>query len=202
MKRLLLILVVLGVSIPASADVFIYNSKQANVSIDYDGIIWKQSKETETVYVIVEPTSSTTAGIWAIGIWKEKDKSGQTTKYAAAEEVGEVDFIQAQVGKKLIWIISAQDSNSQTLLTGQAKPTKIDDVTFTIASSLTGYGIWDESEFVNERDLGTGKITLKLNKNFTAEAHMRGLIHGGEAMVALMDYLKSEDGGGYTEATP
>jgi hypothetical protein len=197
MKKLLLILVVLALAVPAGANVFIYGSKETSASISYDWGTWEQSKESETAFVIVEPNDTdATAGLWAIEVWKEKGKDGKTYKCAAAEEVGEVDLLKAQVGKKLMWVISSEGADSRAMLTGQAKPTKIGDETVVVATSLTGTSIWDESESENERDLGTAKVALKLNAKLTLSEYA---LSGSEAMDAIMKDLVEE---GYIEADP
>jgi hypothetical protein len=189
MKRLLLILVVFAVTIPASAEVFVYNSKQSGTTISYDWGTWAQYKDTETSFVIVESTSDTTAGIWVIAVWQYKDKSGQKTKYAQAESVGEVDFIRTLIGKKTMWIISARDSNSQTMLSGQAKQIKLGSQTIIAASTLSGVSISEEAEFVNERDFSTGSMTMKLNTKLTTQYYQS---KGGDTMESILGDLVAQ----------
>ena len=201
MKKLLFVLLVLGLAVPVSADVLVYSSKQAgtNVSTE-DGFTWEQTKATETAYIIVEPFNDGTAGIWAVNLWKEKDKFGKTTKFVEADEVGDVDLIEATVGKKTMWIISSVDPNNRTMLSGAAKLTKIDTDTVLVAGSLTGISIWDEPGDAGSRDLGSGKVTLKFNKVFTVFAKENGITNGGNAMTQLVEFLVDEEG--YVLANP
>jgi hypothetical protein len=202
MKKLLFVLAILAVAVPVSARPFIlvYNMKQSNASIDYDSWSdeWLQTKGTNAAYVIVEPTGSETANIYSVNMWKEKGKDGKTYKYASAEEIGEVEFIEAEVGKKLMWAITVEDGNSRVLLMGEAKPKKIVDATYTIAVKFSGMTVWDEEDG-DDREIGSGKITLGLNSAYTNYAYEKTFT-GKEAMDELFNFLVNEQG--YIDAGP
>jgi hypothetical protein len=202
MKKLLLILVLLAIAVPVSAKglVVVYNMKQSNSNIDWDDMSqeWSQTKDTYNAYVVVEPTGSGTAKVFSIDIWNEKDKSGKTTKYASAQSVGEMDLIPAQIGKKLMWIISFEDGKNRVLLTGAAKNAKIGTSAYTFASKLAGLSIWNQGDG-GDRYIGSGKITMSLNSSYTKYAYDNTL-DGEGAMNKLLEHLVNDLG--YTESTP
>jgi hypothetical protein len=203
MKKLLLILVLLAIAVPVSAKglVVVYNMKQNNSNIDWDDMSqqWTQTKDAYNSYVVVEHIiGSNTANVFSIDIWQEKDKSGQTTKYASAQSIGEMDLIEAPVGKKLMWIISFEDGNNRVMLTGEAKSAKIGTTPYTFASKFTGLSIWNQEDGSN-RYIGSGKISLSLNAPYTKYAYDNAFT-GEQAMNALLDHLVNDLG--YTEVTP
>jgi hypothetical protein len=202
MKKLLLILVFLAIAVPVSAKrlVIVYNMKQNNSNIDWDDMSqqWSQTKDTYTSYVIVEPIGSGTAKVFSVDIWQEKE-SGKTTKYASAQSVGEMELIEAQIGKKLMWIISFEDGNNRVMLTGEAKNAKIGTTPYTFASKFAGLSIWDRNEDGGDRYVGSSNITMSLNSSYTKRAYDDNL-DGEGAMNALLNYLVTQLG--YTEDTP
>ena len=82
MKRLLLVLLVLGLSVPAIADVFVYNTKQSGVEFEYDsdanhgnGAWVYSSTSGRTGYLVVQVddiNSPDSINIWAFHTYKEE----------------------------------------------------------------------------------------------------------------------------------
>jgi hypothetical protein len=202
MKRLIMILIILAIAVPAGAKglVLVYNMKQSNANIEWDDGAkqWSQAKEAETAFVIIEPTGSNSAGVFFVSTWSEKDDTGKVKKLARAESKGEFELITAQSGKKQIWTITAEDGNNRVMVSGEAKAGKIGTSTPTFASKLSGISIWDEEDG-SDRRIGSGKITLGLNASYTNEADQKNLT-GEQAMEALIEHLVKDLG--YTESTP
>lgn len=188
MKRLLLVLLVLGLSVPAVADVFIYNLKQSGVEFeDQEGEgNWTQSsKVSYTSYAIIEVNMDgpSLVSLWSVDTWKE---SGKNYYDVNEEDVNTFKLLPAQNGTK--WILLTDG----TLLTGQVKSTKIGNQNLTIATKLTGYFIWQD---LTGGDIGAGTMSLQLNATMTKNWHA---ISGAEAKDALVAYLVSK---GYIEGT-
>jgi hypothetical protein len=170
MKKLLLILLALGFALPASADVFIYSHKSSGSGTDNNNGDWGTFKVTETAYTIIQVNFNDTnkIDIWAIGLTKANG-----IKYAALDEIGEVNFVVAPLSaaNKTVWIIGADDSNGFFMVSGQAKQKKIDiGYSPLVASSLSGPYIWDQT-IGSHRAIGIGKIAMSLNTDFTKQAH-------------------------------
>jgi hypothetical protein len=93
MKRLLLVLLVLGVSMPAGADVLVYNMKASNAEYKYnsdssDSNAWGQIKDTNTAFVIFELPGGGSTNVWAVYTYKAKDPNGKTQNYCKGENWG------------------------------------------------------------------------------------------------------------------
>jgi hypothetical protein len=192
MKRLLLVLLVLGVSVPASAEVFIYNLKQSGAEYQYDGSEWTQHKVSSTAYVVIEPNNDDAnfVNIWSIDTWKEKDEdTGRMQKYYEVQDVFTLELLQAQIGNKLMWIMPLAGDTENSLLTGQAKTKRIGTENHTIAATFTGYFIWHESDG-DYRDEGAGTMSLKLNSKMTNDWYS---LSGEGATNTIVDYLESKD---------
>jgi len=184
-------------SIPASAEVFIYNLKQSGAEYEYDGSEWTQSKVSITGYVIIEPNIDDANFVngRSVETWKEKDPNGKMQKYYEVQDMFTFEFLQAQIGKKLMWIIMpSADDTDHTLLTGEAKTRKIGTENRTIAAKLTGYAIWDETDG-DYRNVGSGTVLLQLNSKMTTDWHA---LSGEDATDAIVDYLESK---GYIESS-
>jgi hypothetical protein len=173
MKRLLLVLLVLGLSVPAIADVFVYNKKNSGVEFEYYGDSWTQSNPSSDSgqYLIIEPNyNDNTVNILEADTWKEKDEGGVTHKYYEAYEIGTLAFLQTRIGSKQMWIISGNgtgdSNNTRIIISGQPKSTKIGTDTYTVAATLNGYAIWGA---IVDEDLGGGSMSLKLNSTITKE---------------------------------
>lgn len=127
MKRLLLILLVLGLVVPVSAEVFVYNVKTKGVELDYYAdsgwTEWTEQKVTQEdgpSYVICEPNEiNHTIKVWFIDTWTWKE-DGKNVKYAQIDpwtSGKKLIFIQGipgtynkldefVPGNKTIWVIS------------------------------------------------------------------------------------------------
>ena len=202
MKKILFALLLLAVTVPAGADVLVYSMSEKGVSFLEDSPEWEMEKENIKGYIILEGgPGDDTVDMWVIATFKEKsEKDGKTYKYAAAESLGELEIITADIGKKTIWIITSGDDEEQRiLLTGDVKQTKIGSEIWTIAKKLTGDVIWDKEENPGQRDLGCVKTALSLHTKFTLYAREEGY-DGITATVELMEYLVDELD--YINATP
>jgi len=173
MKRLLLVLLVLGLSVPAIADVFVYNFKQSGVELAYnaDTDAWVQSKPGHTTYVVVQVDSNSpdSVNIWSIDTWKEKDTDEDdkpiTIKYYTVDGPSTVSFLQTPIAKKNVWIVEGTlDDSTRLMLSGQSKSTKIGTTKYIVAATLSGYSIYGS---IDEEDLVGGTISLTLNSTIT-----------------------------------
>lgn len=199
MRKLLLILLVLGMSVPAIADVFIYNSKESTAEFEYDeneqaDWEWVQYKEIDKAYVVFEPNSNDAnfVDVLSIYFWKEKNDVGVMCKYYEIGGVTTLEHIQAQIGTKLMWILPIVDAGGTNgLLSGQAKTKKIGAVDHIIAATITGSYVWRDSDG-DYRDEGTGTLSWTLNSKMTTDWHA---LSGENAKNQIVAYL---EGLGYT----
>ena len=142
MKRLLLVLLVLGLSVPAIADVFIYNMGQSGVESEQDDVgNWIQSKVIYTADVVVEVNMNDTSlvSIWSVDTWKA---NGINYYKAHESDVNTFELLLAQNGKE--WILLRVSDTEEDMLTGQVQSAKIGNQTLTIATKFTGYFIWHD----------------------------------------------------------
>ena len=164
MKQLLLVLLVLGVSMPASADVLVYNMKASNAEYKYnsDSNAWGQIKDTNTAFVIFEPPSGDSTNVWAVYTYKAKDPNGKIQNYCKGENWGTLGFEHASLSPtKAKWVISDAANGRRIILTGDVKTSKICSYksscnschdpskgtpTFDITSSFAGYSIKDRTD--------------------------------------------------------
>jgi hypothetical protein len=167
MKRLLLVLLVLGVSMPAGADVLVYNMKASNAEYKYnsdssDSNAWGQIKDTNTAFVIFELPGGGSTNVWAVYTYKAKDPNGKTQNYCKGENWGILGFEHASLSPtKAKWVISDASNGRRIILTGDVKTTNICSYksscnschdpskgtpTFDITSSFTGYSIKDRTD--------------------------------------------------------
>jgi hypothetical protein len=172
-KTFLLALLVLGLSVPAIADVFVYNAKQSGMEFGYDADTdaWIQSKSGDTTYIVIQTDSNSPGfvNICAINTWKEKDDEGVMYKYYALDGVYTISFLQTQIAKKNTWIISGTSSdehNARIMVSGQARSIKIGSGTYTAAALLNGYTTYGDIESEN---IGGGPLSLQLNFRITEE---------------------------------
>jgi hypothetical protein len=220
MKHLLIVLLVLVFAVPAGADALIYNVKISDVGAKFNGVQWEQYKEPESGFIILGMNDTNNImDVWTVWTWKGKAGG----KYAGAENWGQKPLTEVEIpaGKsiKRTWAISFLDQSvadvnrdRRVLLTGSAKPTKLancskchtpdematfdqDDITPSIASSLTGYAVFDDEigDPVWWRNLRTRTISLKLNTKLTVIAHDNGSFSAKDAMYEVLYYL--EDSG-------
>jgi hypothetical protein len=187
MKRLLLVLLVLGLSVPAIADVFIYNLKQSGVEFQDEEGNWTQSKVSDTTYFVIEVDMDgpSLVSLWSVDTWKA---SGKNYYDVNEQDVSNFELLPAQNGKK--WIILYASDTEHGLLTGQVQSTKIGNQKLNIATKLTGYFIWHD---VTGGDIGAGTMSLQLNVTMTKNWHA---LSSAEAKDALVVYLVSK---GYIE---
>lgn len=175
MKRLLFVLLVLGLAVPAGASVLIYTMKSSDTGMEYDwdddigAYMWYQWKGTYPGYLIIGPGSSSES-IELRAVWT--DKYGKQ-KYAYTQYWGEIELVQASIlasnKTKWTWILSDVEDEYRMLLTGDIKPIMIGsvknktykscgschdsadladkgDIDPNIPATLTGYTIMDEKE--------------------------------------------------------
>jgi hypothetical protein len=180
MKRLLLVLWVLGVSMPASADVLVYNMKASNAEYKYnsDSNAWGQIEDTNTAFVIFELPSGDSTNVWAVYTWKAKDPNGKMQNYCKGENWGTLGFDHASLSPtKAKWVISDAANGRRIILTGDVKTTNIcsyksscnschdpskGTIKFDTTFSFTGYSIEDRTDVNNNRDLCTTALSLKV----------------------------------------
>jgi hypothetical protein len=203
MKRLLLVLLVLGLSVPAIADVFVYNLKQSGVEFGYDEDkdAWAPKKSSYVSYVVIQvDISASDVNIWAIDTWKEKDTDEDdtpiTVKYYTIDGPYTISFLQTTIAKKNTWIvegISSDEYNTRIMVSGQEKLTKIGTENYTVAATLTGYAIYGDIE---SQDVGGGPLSLKLNSTITNKI-LVALASSDEIESAISYYFESEAGGSY-----
>ncbi|MBN2019368.1 MAG: hypothetical protein JW749_04010 [Sedimentisphaerales bacterium] len=191
MKKLLFVLLLLGLTVPVSADVLVYTMSNKGISFMEDSPDWEMEKENIKGYIILEGgPGDDTVDMWVIATYKEKDKNGKMQKYVSAESLGELGIITADAGKKTIWIITSGDNEDQRiLLKGYVRNSKIG----TIATKLVGNVIWDTEDNPGERDIGSSKVTLSLHTKYTLYAEEEGY-DGITATMELMNYLVNELG--------
>lgn len=177
MKRLLLVLGVLGFIVPASADVLVYkiNESIKGIETDYESEEggYKQFTQTKAGYVVFETVSSgEQTELWVVWTGKAKievdqDDEGnpiyKTVKAAWQESLGYVNYSEIELTKNTMWIMCSSGGPSIWLL-GTVKPVKINGISTSVAKTLTGYITeeWDE-------DSGyAGLITISLDSKMTA----------------------------------
>jgi hypothetical protein len=172
-KTFLLVLLVLGLSVPAVADVLVYNAKQSGMEFGYDADAdaWVQSKPGAVAYVVIQTDSNTPGfvSICSINTWKEKDDEGVMHKYYAFDGIYIISFLQTPIAKKNTWVISGTSSeryNARIMVSGQARSIKIGSGAYTAAALLNGYTTYGDIESEN---IGGGPLSLQLNFRITEE---------------------------------
>ena len=164
MKQLLLVLLVLGVSMPATADVHVYNMKASNAEYKYnsDSNALGQIKDTNAAFVIFELPAGGSANVWDVCTYKAKDPNGKTQNYCKGENRGISGFEHALLSPtKAKWVISDAANGRCIILTGDVNTANIRSYksscnschdpskgtpTFDITSSFTGYSIKDRTD--------------------------------------------------------
>jgi hypothetical protein len=174
MKRLLLVLLMLGLAVSASGSVLVYTMKSSDTGMEYDWdddaqeYMWYQWKGTYPGYMIIGPGSSgEKIGVRAVWTGKEGKQ-----KYAYTQDWGDMNLVQAGIiagnKTKWTWIMSDVNDEYRMLLTGDIKPKKIGsvknkscvsaschssaelaalgDIDPNIPAKLAGYTIMDEKE--------------------------------------------------------
>lgn len=177
MKRLLLVLLVLGLSVPAIANVFVYNYKESGVEFGYNadanagaGAWVVPPKSSHTTYIVIQADSNSpdSVNLWSIDTWKEKDPdTGETHKYYTVDGLYTINFLETTIAKKKTWIaegILSDSYSTHIMLSGQTKLTKIGSQPYTVAAALSGYTIY--GNIANE-DVGGGPVSLTLNTTIT-----------------------------------
>jgi hypothetical protein len=190
MKWFFSVLLMLVFVVPASADLYVYNYKEVDTGFssysDWEPNSCEQIKEYYTAFLIVDLQDNTIANVWAI--WTSRYKGA---KYASTGLVAEgMDAIAAQIStKKVVQIFSYDDGTSRIFLTGQIKPKKIGYGIYNVASSMTGYWVWN-----NDDNLGVAKITMSLNVKLSAIVKLNSYTTAQEGAESLLDYLEFEQG--------
>lgn len=198
MKRLLFVFILLGLCIPACADVLVYTEKYNETGFEIDpntgvGVLYKHSGRA---YRILEQVGDKIDD-WTIELWRDKDANGVKQNYYEHDPDDDEwtgDFVTASSGKKLTWVISYGDETARLLLAGNAKNNKT--IGSTVASKLDGYAIWDvvdDDQYDTKRNIGSAKISFRLDTKFTIK--VKGL-SGDDAVAEIEKELKSK---GYKE---
>ncbi|MGB7581554.1 MAG: hypothetical protein WBL85_03785 [Sedimentisphaerales bacterium] len=200
MKRLLVVLLALGLSVPAmahSGGVLVYNLKQSGVEFEYnsDANAWAQSpKSNHSHYLVIELDSNypDSINLWSVETWKEKD-AGVTTNYYTAEGPADINFTETSAASKTIWIISdifpSGGSPVHIMVSGQAKPTKIGTGTYTVAAAMSGYVIF--GDIIPDGDVGAGTLSMTLNPKATTALAAWVLSDSGDVDSAISDYFET-----------
>jgi hypothetical protein len=162
MKQLLLVLLILGMSMPAGANVLVYNMKASSVEYKYnsDSNATGQIKDTNA-FVVFELPGGGSAGVWDIYTYKAKDPNGKMQNYCKGENRGISGFEHASLSPtKAKWVISDAANGRSIILTGDVKTAKIRShksscnschdpskgtPTFDITSSFAGNSIKDKT---------------------------------------------------------
>jgi hypothetical protein len=185
MKRLAIVLMIIGFAWAAHADVFIYSQKSAGSGVNHDTDGYGTFKGTDSAYTVIEinPSDTNAVVIWAIYLTKVNG-----VKYAEVHEVGEVNSVVTTAGDKTVWEIGGEDGDGRFMVMGQAKPKKIGTTYFTVPSSMAGIAIWDETTGTH-RAYGTAKTTMTLNTTYTKYAIDYGYTTAHTAADALAQAL-------------
>jgi hypothetical protein len=196
MKKWLLVLLVLGLAVPAIADVFVYNFKLGGVYFEQDDEgNWVRSKpEGDTLYFVIQVDSNSpdSVNIRVIDTWKEKDDEGVMHKYYTIDGPYTISFLQTLIARKNTWIIegtTSDEDNTRIMVSGQAKLKKIGTPTYTVAATLTGYLIYGNIE---SQEVGGHTVSLKLNSKITT-----ALVSSDADVTGAIDAYFGEDGLGY-----
>jgi hypothetical protein len=214
MKHFLLVLLLLGIILPANATVLVYNLKETCTGTEYgwdnenSAYEWNQYKENWSGFLLIEQTGPETAQIQVVWTWKLGKQ-----KYAEAENWGEINFIPVAFDNgKAMHLISGSDNESRFLFSGASKMKKISaykaascsmchnsipsDIAQVLPSSLSGYLICDDKigDPVTHRDLWTSQYKLSLNVKYTLEGHLRDALDITDAIDELLGFLQDEQG--------
>jgi hypothetical protein len=127
MKQLLLVLLVLGVSMPASADVHVYNMKASSAEYKYNSDSNARGRiKDANAFVIFELPDGDSASVWAVYTYKAKDPNGKTQNYCKGENRGISAFEHESLSPtKAKWVISDAANGRRIILTGDVKKTNI-----------------------------------------------------------------------------
>jgi hypothetical protein len=214
MKKFLMVLCVLALSVPATADVLVYNAKQLEVEIQNTASVWLQLNGNYSDYFVIEPNDANgTAVVWSVMTYKAKDLNGKTQNYYTTQNLGTLNLLKVQINSKETWIISGISGQLQIVLIGAGKPakpargdhgdgpfcsachSKPDQVaTPACAPTMTGASVWDETAG-GGRVIGTAKIVTTLNIKMTSQVAKSGY-NASDAVGYIVDTLTAK---GYLE---
>jgi hypothetical protein len=186
MKRLLFVLLVIGIASTAGADVLVYNVKQAQVEMQNNSNVWSQLKASYSDYFVIEPQTNGTANVQAVLTYKAKDLNGKLQNYYTIQDMGTLTLLQVQAGTKQKWILTGSVSQLQIVLIGDGKPARkapgdhgngphcsnchsgrADRVPLPAsAPTMTGSSVWNQADG-SDMAIGNAKITLKLSSSLT-----------------------------------
>jgi hypothetical protein len=155
MKQLLLVLLLLGVSMPASADVHVYTMKASSAEYKYNSDSNALGQiEDANAFVIFEPPGGGSANVWDVYTYKARDPNGKTQNYCRGENRGASGFEHASLSPtKAKWVISDAANGRRIILTGDVNTANVRSYksscnschdpskgtpTFDITSSFTG----------------------------------------------------------------
>jgi hypothetical protein len=203
-----MVLLVLGLSVPAIADVFVYNLKQGGVGFVYDESAndgegaWVHPPTSDdttfghTMYLVIqvdrEAETLDSIDILTIDTWKEKDTDENdkpiTVKYYSVSDSDTINFVETPVAKKNTWLAEGilESSNTHVMLSGQTKSTKIGDTKYVVAATLSGYQI---SGDIASQDISGGTASLTLNSKFTLYVQQQ-MNDGEDVGTAINGYVE------------
>jgi len=193
MKRLLLVVLILGLSVPASAEVLVYSAKQAEVEMQSNSGVWLQLKGSYTDFYVIEPLANNTAAVLSVMTYKQKDLTGKMQNYYITQDLGTFTMLQVQVGTKQKWVISGTHAQLKITMTGDWKPGKkaLGDhgngpncsnchnnrpnrvAVPANATTMAGSSVWDQTTGA-DRSIGSAKITAKFNAAMTSQVGVNG----------------------------
>jgi hypothetical protein len=191
MKRLLMILLVLGLSVPAIADVFVYNIKLSGVYFENEDEGWVKSKPSGTSYLVIQKNDgSDSINIWVIETWKDQQEDEDTdkmttVKFYSVDGPSNISFLETLVSKKNTWLAEGDLVDyKHIMLWGQTKSANINSTQYTVAGSLSGYLVCGD---ISDDEVGGYTVSLKLNATITK------VLMDGEADLAnaIVDYFES-----------
>jgi hypothetical protein len=221
MKRFLFIFLVLGWTVAASAEVFVFDMKMSNTGFKYiaDENTWTQIKDSNTAFLIVElPEDSNRAKIHAIYTWKSSNKKN----YAMDVNMGRAFAGSATLGSTEISIIVDANANTptqtRTQLSGVNKRvtigkktnksclgchtagelTTLGNLDVNCPPSLTGYQIKIRTYADGNKKLFTSTLSVKLDIAKTLAIHPNVVTAEDEANTLLNQLYDA----GYTVVEP
>ncbi|MBN2019370.1 MAG: hypothetical protein JW749_04020 [Sedimentisphaerales bacterium] len=196
MKRFSLVLFILGLTASVSADVLVYNVKYCKKGFIYRGQEQKWEDDSQrllTAYFIVEVNDDGTITGLCFDQWKEKSE-GKTRKLYELYSIPTFNLLECPLGKKTIWIITAESDVSCQILKGEAKLKKVGNAEMIIAPKLIVTAIWD-GPYEDDRYIGTIKGSWSLNFKRTLDFQGLTIQQAGEIIEAEFKSKGYEDRG-------
>jgi hypothetical protein len=204
LAKLVVLLILLGVCLPAYGEIIIYSFTNTNSHYNNDSESGGDvGSETEKGYIILEVTyneDGTIASIdnaTRISYWKEG-----SDKWYEQMDIGELSLERIVYGSndsKVRWMVYQEGDGSMLILTGRAYDKNIGAAeNRKVATTLKGYNLWHDDLGDGSFEFGIEKITLTLKTTWTKHANDdEGLNQDFDAAV---DYaIAYLDGKGYDE---